>query len=193
MPALTEIWAITPGGVIAVALATVVMYVVFLVLVGIMGRRSLAAMSVFDVAGVMAFGAVLGRTALLSAPALAGGVVAMVTLFVLQRVSALAQRTRLLGRLLRHEPVLLMAGRDIRHADLLRARVTPDELRQRLRLAGITRLDEVAWVVFETNGQISVGRRTSTPDRFLVEDLTGYAEPRYGDGSQGCRSSGVSR
>ncbi|MEV8615930.1 hypothetical protein AB0383_50005, partial [Amycolatopsis sp. NPDC051373] len=59
---------------------------------------------------VMAFGAVLGRTALLSVPTLAGGVVAMVTLFVLQRLLALAQKTRLFGASLRQEPVLLMVG-----------------------------------------------------------------------------------
>ncbi|MEV6904961.1 hypothetical protein [Amycolatopsis sp. NPDC051372] len=110
MLALTEIWAITTGGVIAVALSTVVMYVVFLVLLRVMGRRSLAAMSTYDVASVMAFGAVLGRTALLSVPTLAGGVVAMVTLFVLQRLLALAQKTRLFGASLRQEPVLLMVG-----------------------------------------------------------------------------------
>ncbi|QRP48858.1 DUF421 domain-containing protein [Amycolatopsis sp. FDAARGOS 1241] len=179
MPALSEIWAITPGGVIAVALTTVVMYGVFLVLVRVMGRRSLAAMAPHDVAGIMAFGAVLGRTALLSVPTLAGGVVAMVTLFVLQRLLALAQKTRPFGASLRHEPVLLMAGSDVRHADLLRARVTHDELRQRLRLAGITRLDDVAWVVLEANGQMSVARRGSTPDPFLVEDIPGYTEERF--------------
>ncbi|MEV6904960.1 YetF domain-containing protein [Amycolatopsis sp. NPDC051372] len=59
---------------------------------------------------------------------------------------------------------------------MLRARLTHDELRQRLRLAGITRLDDVAWVVLEANGQMSVARRDSTPDRFLVEDIPGYAE-----------------
>ena len=68
MPTLAEIRSITPGGALAVALTTVVMYGVFLVLVRVMGRRSLAATSVYDAAAVMAFGAVLGRTALLSVP-----------------------------------------------------------------------------------------------------------------------------
>jgi uncharacterized membrane protein YcaP (DUF421 family) len=176
VPALAEIWVITPGGVLAVALTTVAMYVVFLVLVRVMGRRSLAALSIHDVAGVMAFGAVLGRTALLSVPTLAGGVVAMVTLFVLQRLFALTRRSRLFGASLRQEPILLMSGSDVRDADLRRARVTHDELRQCLRLAGITRLDDVAWVVLEANGQISVARRDSTPDPFLVEDIAGRVE-----------------
>jgi len=176
VPALTEIRAVTPGGVLAVALTTVVMYGVFLVLVRVMGRRSLAAMSIYDAAAVMAFGAVLGRTALLSVPTPAGGVVAMVTLFVLQRLCALARKSRWFGRALRLEPILLMEGPQIRHAGLRHARITPAELRQQLRLAGITRLDDVSWVVLEADGRVSVARRDSAPDPFLVEDLTGYGE-----------------
>lgn len=158
-------WA--PGEVLAVVLTTVVMYVVFLVLVRVMGRRSLAAMSASDIAAVTAFGAVLGRTTLLSEPTLTGGVVAMVTLFVLQRLFARAGKRS-------GAPILLMAGPEIRHAELRRARVSVAELRQCLRLAGITRLDDVAWVVLEANGRMSVARRGATPDPFLVEDLPGY-------------------
>ncbi|MGW4490043.1 DUF421 domain-containing protein [Amycolatopsis sp. NPDC004368] len=192
MPALTEIRAITPGGVLAVALTTVVMNGVFLLLVRVMGRRSLAAMSVYDAAAVMAFGAVLGRTALLSVPTRAGGVVAMVTLFVLQRLFALARKSRWFGRALRVEPILLMEGPQVRHAGLLHARITPDELRQHLRPAGITRLDDVAWVVLEADGRVSVARRDSAPDPFLVEDLAGYGErkPSGQPGSPGRPEAG---
>jgi len=146
VPSLTELWTITPRGVLAVVLATVVMYVVFLVLVRAMRRRSLVAMSPYDIACIAALGAVLGRTSLLSVPTLTGGIVTMVTLFAQQRLLGFAQNTPRLGVLLRHEPILLMAGPDIRHDGLLSARVTLDELRQCLRLAGITRLSEVAWV-----------------------------------------------
>jgi uncharacterized membrane protein YcaP (DUF421 family) len=172
-------WAeldVAPLTAVAVVISTVAIYVVFLVLVRLAGQRSLAAMSNYDVACAIALGAVVGRTALLAEPTLGTGVIALVTLFAVQRLLGLAQRYPLYRALFDRAPVLLMVGGEMRGAELRRARVTEDELRQRLRLAGISRLEQVGCVVLERNGQISVLRRDGDLDPRLLGDVPGAAE-----------------
>ena len=64
-----------------------------------------------------------------------------------------------------------MAADQILHENLRRAHVTTDELRQRLRLAGISRLDQVGCAVLERNGSISVLRRDVDLDPRLLADV----------------------
>jgi uncharacterized membrane protein YcaP (DUF421 family) len=66
-----------------------------------------------------------------------------------------------------------MADDRILEENLRQAHVTPDELRQRLRLAGITRLDQVGCAVLERNGAISVLRRDVDLDPQLMADVPG--------------------
>jgi uncharacterized membrane protein YcaP (DUF421 family) len=139
------------------------------------GQRSLAAFSGYELACVVAAGAVLGRTTLLSVPTLGTGVVALTTLFTVQWVLGRGRRHRLVRRLVDREPVLLMVGSEMRIAAMRRARVTEDEILQRLRLAGVGNRDEVGWVVLERNGQISVVRAASALDRTLLADVPGVA------------------
>jgi len=70
---------------------------------------------------------------------------------------------------------MLMVGGEMRAAQPLRARVTEDELRQRPRLSGISRLEQVGCVVLEGNGQISVPRRDADLDPWLLDDVPGAA------------------
>ncbi|HEX4357403.1 MAG TPA: YetF domain-containing protein [Pseudonocardia sp.] len=96
-------------------------------------------------------------------------------LFAVQRLLGLAQRHPLHRALFDRAPVLLMVGGELRAAQPRRARVTEDELRQRPRLAGISRLEEVGCVVLERNGQISVPRRDADLDPWPLDDVPGAA------------------
>lgn len=162
---------ISGSGALEVVVATVVIYVAFLLLVRVLGQRALVAASGYDVACVIALGAVVGRTTLLATPSLAGGVLALVTLLGMQRLVGIAHRGRSVRRVLGREPVVLVEDGRVRTENVRRARFGDDELRQLLRLAGVARLDDVAYVVLERNGQVSVVRRTEDPDPWLVADL----------------------
>lgn len=154
-----------------VAVATTAIYVTFMVLVRLVGQRSLASMSSFDFACVVALGAVLGRTALLERPTLGAGVVALVTFIVLQGLLGVLRRDRRFDRWINRAPVLLVhEGRLLGH-NMDRAHVVEDEIRQKLRLAGVRRLDEVQCVVLERNGAVSVVRRGADVDPWLFTDV----------------------
>ena len=141
-----------------VVIATVVMYGVLLMLVRLGGQRSLVVVAGYETACVIAAGAVIGRTSLLEVPTLGTGIVALLTLFGVQRALAVGRRYRPVRRLLDREPVLLMLGSDLRRDAMRRARVSEDEICQLLRLAGIGARADVGCVVLERTGQISVVR-----------------------------------
>ncbi|MFH5821679.1 DUF421 domain-containing protein [Georgenia sp. AZ-5] len=156
---LWDYLGITQGAALAVIVATVVLYVTFIVLTRFLGQRVLASLSGFDLLVVIVLGAILGRATMGHTPTLAGGVIAVVTLFALEGViGRLTSRPRW-ERLVNNRAVLLMAGPVVLHDELRRTHVTAAELRSRLRQAGIRTDDEVAAVVLEPTGTISVLRR----------------------------------
>ena len=154
-----------------VALATVTMYLTLILCVRFLGQRSLANMSSFDLGIAIALGAVVGRTSLLLTPTLVAGMVAMLTLFATQTVLARSRRNRRLDRAMNPGPVLLMAGRTLLADNLRSSHVAEDELRQKLRLAGVRNLDEVRYVLLERNGTVSVVKRGEPLEPWLLSDI----------------------
>jgi uncharacterized membrane protein YcaP (DUF421 family) len=179
----TELGLTDPGSALLVVISTVGIYLVFLVVIAVVGQRSLAAIATYDIACVTALGAVIGRTTLLAEPTLATGVVALVTLCVMQRIFRLCRRRRVIGGFLNRQPVLLVADGRVVVDGLRRSRVSDQDLHQRLRMAGIARLEDVALAVLESNGQISVLRRGGDgPDARLLADVPGAARAWDGTG-----------
>jgi uncharacterized membrane protein YcaP (DUF421 family) len=154
-----------------VVVTTVGMYVALVLLVRVVGQRSLATMSGFDVGCVVALGAVVGRTALLQTPTLAVGVVALLSLFGMQAALGQLRTRRRFDRWVNRAPVLLVRDGRVLEDDLRRSHVSEDELRQRLRLAGVRRLDDVLCVVLERNGAMSVLRHGDEVDPWLLADV----------------------
>ena len=159
----------TPSTALQVVVATAVIYLAFVLLLRLLGQRTVATLSIVDLACVMAVGALVGRTALLAVPSLATGLVGLVTLLVTHRGVATLQRRTPFGRWLGREPVVLAWHGELVPDAMRRARVSDDEMRQQLRLAGVTAVDQVSCVVLERNGQISVLRDPPAPE--LVADL----------------------
>jgi len=156
-----------------VVVSTVGIYVAFLVFIQIIGQRTMARMSSVDLAVTLALGAVMGRAVLGYTPTLLGGLIGMGTLFGLQAVFRAARRSRRVDRLLRTVPMLLMTDGRVLHEQLRKVHITEAELRQRLRLAGIPRYEDVAAVILERTGEISVLRRGEPIAPELLADVRG--------------------
>lgn len=170
---MRELLWITPTEAIAVFLSTTAMYVAMVVLVRLLGQRMLSGMSSSDLAAVVAFGAILGRASLGEAPVLGGGLVALLTLVGVQALAGALRVTKIGARAVTTRPVLLMADGQVLERQLRRAHVSPAELQSRLRIAGVRRYDEVAAVVHEPTGAISVLRRGEPIDPRLISGVVG--------------------
>jgi uncharacterized membrane protein YcaP (DUF421 family) len=170
---MAEQLGITPQRALLVVVTTVAMYLALVLLVRLLGQRTLSSMSSFDLGCVIALGAVIGRTALLLDPTLATGLIAMATLFGTQITLSRVRQSRWVDRLANRPPVLLMARDNPLLDNLHSAHVAEDELRQSLRLAGVRNLAEVRCVVLERNGAVSVTRVGEPLDPWLFSDVPG--------------------
>lgn len=150
---------------------TAIMYATYVVLVRIVGHRSVAGLSNADLGCVVALGAVIGRVVLLEPPTVLNGVVALVTLFSLRSLLWLSRGNRSANRVVNGGPVLLLSEGRVLADSLRRTHVAEDDLRQQLRLAGITSREEVKAVVLERDGHFSVLRRADTVEPWLLADV----------------------
>ncbi|MFC0681800.1 DUF421 domain-containing protein [Lysobacter korlensis] len=157
----------------AVVLSAIGIYVAFLILVRLLGQRSIARMSTFDVAVVLTLGSAAGRVITGYTPTLTAGIIALVTLFALRWVAHQVGKSRIGAMIVRDEPVLLMAGPEVLTENLRRTRIAVDELREALRVAGVHNRSEVACVVFESTGAVSVVKRGTPLDRELYSGIRG--------------------
>lgn len=171
---------LTPTQGVTVIIATAGMYVVFVVLVRLLGQRALARMSSTDLATVVALGAVIGRAALGYTPTLGAGVLALITLFAAQALAGQIRRWSRTARVLDNPPLLIMAGDEIVAKNMRRSHLVEDELWRAVRLAGIRNRSELACVILEPTGELSVLRRGQPLERRLFVEVAG-AELLPGD------------
>jgi uncharacterized membrane protein YcaP (DUF421 family) len=111
-------------------------------------------MTAFDFAVTVALGAVVGSTAA-GAVGLPAGLLALASLFASRGVVAVLRR-RGLSRWVDNRPLMLFRDGRFHDANLRRAKLTLDDVYEALRLNGTTHLDEVAAVIIERNGSLSV-------------------------------------
>ena len=161
---------ITPLEALWVILSAIGIYGAFFILIRTAGQRALASWSTMDKAIVIAFGSVLGRVVLGYTPTLAAGVIGLATMFALFRLEAVLRRSKR-GTYFSSKPILLMAGDQVLQPGLRAARIVEDELYFKLRQAGIRNFSEVALVVLEPTGDISVLRRGELIDPLLLRRI----------------------
>lgn len=168
-----ETLALTPIQAVDVVISATGIYCGFFILIRLLGQRTLANLSTFDFAGVVALGAVAGRAVLGYTPTLGAGIIALVTLLVLQAAVGQLRRTRIGARVVRNPPRMLMAGSKVLARNMTGAHVVESELVAKLRSAGIRNRSEVACVILEANGSISVLRKGAAIDRYMLEGVVG--------------------
>jgi uncharacterized membrane protein YcaP (DUF421 family) len=131
-------------------------YAALVAVLRVSGARTLSKLNAFDLVVTVALGSTLATVLLSADVSLAEGVLALVVLVLLQFVVSRASlQWRRVERLVKSEPVLLYRSGFLVEA-MRRARVTEDELRQAARSSGKASLDDVAAVVLETDGRLSV-------------------------------------
>lgn len=157
---------------LSMALSTLGIYIALLVFTRLAGLRSFSKMSSFDFAITVAFGSILASTILAKSPALLTGVLGLGLLYLIQTLVAKSRRlSRLAERIVDNNPLLLMAGSTVLETNLEKARITVDDLRSKLRLAGITHSEQVLAVVMESTGELSVLKQTDRVESWMFANI----------------------
>jgi uncharacterized membrane protein YcaP (DUF421 family) len=147
--------------IIRVVIVGTLAYAGLIVVLRTTGKRTLSKMNAFDLVVTVALGSTLATVLLSSRTALATGLAAFALLAALQFLVAWASvRSSRIERLVKAEPRLLLHDGAFLDAAMRAERVTHDEILQALRKQGVASTDEVAAVVLETDGRLTVIRRT---------------------------------
>ncbi len=166
-------WLLAPPRDFAfVLLSTIGVYLGIVALTRITGLRSFSKMSAPDFAMTVAVGSIFGSAISGGTPSLSIALFALACLFSGQWLFSLARRRfDQAVDWIDNQPVLLMDGPQYLEHNLSRTNVTRSDIRAKLRLAGVVHIDQVAAVVFETTGDISVLRKDGGVDRVDDEIL----------------------
>jgi uncharacterized membrane protein YcaP (DUF421 family) len=134
-------------------------YAALVLLVRVAGKRTLSKMNAFDLVVTVALGSTLASTLTSQDVTIAQGILALTLLIGLQFVITwLSVRSARVREITRSEPTLIAYGGRPLDDALRRERMTHGELEAAVRDAGVGALDDVAAVVLETDGTVSVVR-----------------------------------
>ena len=136
---------------------TILAYCVLLVMIRISGKRTLSKMNAFDFIITIALGSSLSSVALNKDVALLDGLLVFVLLILMQfLISWSAFNTKFVYNLVTSEPVLLLYKGKVFDKTMKKERIVMDELLMAVRKNGFASPDEVAAVVLETSGDLTV-------------------------------------
>ncbi|UXA20158.1 DUF421 domain-containing protein [Mycobacterium sp. SMC-4] len=132
-------------------------YVALILVLRVSGKRTLAKLNAFDLVVTVAVGSTLATILLNTDVSFAEGAVAFALLATLQFLAATISTRFQAGRsVLTARPTLLLSEGRVLEEALSRQRVSIDEIRQAVRSSGHGDLNEIAAVVLESDGSLSV-------------------------------------
>lgn len=134
------------------------------------GTRTLSKMNSFDLIVTIALGSTFATSLLQKSVSLADAVFAFALLVGLQyALTYFSVRSPKFNRMVKDNPVLLFAKDDFLEGPMLKAHVSRDEVIAGIRMQGIASLEEVLFVVLETNGEITAVRKSKSVQDFNSE------------------------
>jgi uncharacterized membrane protein YcaP (DUF421 family) len=139
-----------------VAAKAALIYLVALLGLRIGQRRTLAQWTAIDFAAAVATGAIIGRTALASNQSFLVGAVALVTILLAHAVAMVARFNGVLAKLVDHRVRVLVENGNLRHDQLRLCGLTDNDVLSKLRNMGVSSLDGVRYVLYETKGDLTV-------------------------------------
>jgi uncharacterized membrane protein YcaP (DUF421 family) len=146
-----------------IVLRAIVIFALLYVLMRVIGRRELSALEPFDLILLIVVGDLVQQGLTQDDYSLTGALLAIGTIAVLVlMVSFLNFRFPRLRPLLDGEPIVIVQDGKPIEKNMRRERLTVDDLAAAARLQNIGSIDDVAWGVMETSGQISFIKKSGS-------------------------------
>lgn len=132
-------------------------YAVIVLVLRISGKRTLSKMNAFDFIVTVALGSVLANILVNHETLLWEGLLAFCLLVLLQYISTwLSVRSSAVRSLLKSEPSLIYYDDHYDNKKMKKERITEREVIQAIRKDGYISLDEIAAVILESDGTLTV-------------------------------------
>lgn len=144
-------------GLLRVVAISALAYAWLILVLRVVGKRALAKLNAFDLVVTVALGSTLATVLLTKDVAFLEGALAFCMLALLQwLVARFSVASSRFGELVRSKPRLLLEAGRYRDDAMSQERVTVAEVDAAIRKAGFGRVEDVAAVILETDGEISV-------------------------------------
>jgi uncharacterized membrane protein YcaP (DUF421 family) len=139
-----------------IALRAIVLYAFIILIMRVTGRRELSTLGPVDLVLLIVLGDAIQQGLTQDDYSLTGAVIAVSTLATMQVITSyLAFRSKRARRVLEGNPIVIIEGGAFVTKNLERERMTPEEVCESMRLKQIARVEDVAWGILESNGDIS--------------------------------------
>ncbi|REL33856.1 DUF421 domain-containing protein [Rhodohalobacter sp. SW132] len=168
-------WITTTGTtLLMILLSAAGIYIALMILTRITGLRSFSKMSSFDFAITVAIGTIIASTLLTDDPPLLAGAFGLTLLYGIQYIVSHSRRlSKTVELIVDNRPLLLMAGEKVLTDHLNTGRITEEDLKSKLREAGVVSEDQVLAVVLETTGDVSVMKRSDRISPWIFKGIRG--------------------
>jgi uncharacterized membrane protein YcaP (DUF421 family) len=148
-----------------IALRATVIFLALYVLMRLLGKRELGQMTPFELIVLVVIGDLIQQGVTQNDFSLTGAIIAVSTIaFLALLMSWASYLWPRAERLLEGEPRVIVRDGELVDGNLRRDRLTRSEIESEMRLAGISRLKDVAWAILEPRGKISFIRRSGSGD-----------------------------
>jgi uncharacterized membrane protein YcaP (DUF421 family) len=139
-----------------IALRALVAFLFVLLVTRVVGRRELSSLEPFDVILLVVIGDLIQQGVTQADNSITGITIAIGVFATMAVATSYASfRFKRLRPVLDGEPVILLQDGKLIERNLRNERLTEEEVAQQARLQQIPSLDQVAWAVLESSGQIS--------------------------------------
>jgi uncharacterized membrane protein YcaP (DUF421 family) len=153
----------TASGALIIAGKTAVIYLFLVLGLRLMGKRELGQMNIYDLVLVIVLANAVQNAMVGDDTTLVGGIVAALTLLILNRLFTLAMlRSPRLEQVMVGEPVLIVNDGKLVEERMRSEGVTREQVLAALREHGIEKLDQAHMCVLEVDGTISCVPKDST-------------------------------
>ena len=161
-------------GALGVFISTTVLYLVYTLVMQLLGPRLMSAPSVLSFTLVALFGAIAARAMLGNSPTLVGALIAIGTLMVLESLMGrIHEGASKVLHLKGPQPTVVMVNGQVIAAHLKRRHLQPEHLMAMLRRAGIHRVEDAELVILENRGSLTIVRAGEKIDAALLADVDG--------------------
>lgn len=153
----------------AIVLRTTIVYIVLLAGIRLAGKREVGQLTPFDLVVLLLISNAVQNAMTGPDTSVTGGVVAAVCLLLVNAgVAQLRMRSPRFRRLVVGIPVVLVAHGEAQYRNLMRERMTIEDLLTALREHEVKRIEQVELAMLEVDGQLSVIRRDEhQADRYV--------------------------
>lgn len=167
---------------------SIVLYTIVLIVMRYMGKKEIGQMQPFElVISIMIADLASTPMSETGIPILYGIIPILGLLFMYITISILNIKSIRMREIICGKPSILIFRGKIDEKVLIKEKITINELQERLRVAGVSALEDVEYAILETSGQLSViekpNKRTSIPEDFgIMPEYTGISYDLVIDG-----------